>query len=60
MFQIKAVAKIEVLTAFALVNVLTDLRWAFHVQDKAPAIHYQEFVLFCKNLCEFLLNIFAS
>lgn len=26
----------------------------------APAIHYQEFVLFCKNLCEFLLNIFAS
>ncbi len=30
----KAVAKIKILTAFALVNVLTGLRWAFHVQDK--------------------------
>ena len=33
-----AVAKIEVLTAFALVNVLTDLRWAFHVQDEGLSL----------------------
>ena len=34
----KAVAKIEVLTAFALVNVLTDLRWTFHVQDEGLSL----------------------
>ena len=47
----KAVAKIEVLTAFALVNILTDLRWAFHVQDKGlPLIVFY-------HLSQYLLTI---
>ena len=45
----KAVAKIEVLTGFALVNVLTDLRWAFHVQDKGLSLiafyHLSQYLL---------------
>ena len=47
----KAVAKIEILTAFALVNVLTDLRWAFHVKDKGLP-----FIVFY-HLSQYLLTI---
>src|SRR5574344_867570 len=51
----KAVAKIEVLTAFALVNVLTDLRRTFHVQDEGLSL-----IMFY-HLSQYLLTIaFAS
>ena len=45
----KVVPKIKVLTAFALVNVLTDLRRTFHVQDKGMSLivfyHLSQYLL---------------